>query len=293
MLLVGTDRALTDLDTGQVLVSDASVTWLAAAQDTAWALLDRRRVVRIDAAGVAELGAVAQPEAQSVAPLPDGSVVLGLSGARLVRLADGTAEPIPAFERVPGRDDWENPANPTPDTRSMSVDDDGTLWVNVHVGGVWSSTDRGASWTCVIEPADDVHEVRAGSGGRLAAAAAVGFGWSRDGGRSWSWSTEGLQAHYCRAVALDGDTAFVTASTGPWTRRGAAYRARLGEPFERCEQGLPGWFADNVDTGCLDAAGGRAAFGSPEGAVYLSDDAGESWAQVAGDLGRVSAIRML
>jgi photosystem II stability/assembly factor-like uncharacterized protein len=162
----------------------------------------------------------------------------------------------------------------------------------VHVGGVWSSADGGVSWTCVIEPADDVHEVRAGRGRRLAVAAAVGFGWSEDGGGSWSWTAEGFQAHYARAAALDGDTAFVTASTGPMTRRGAVYRAQLGEPFERCERGLPDWFAGNVDTGCLDAAGGRVAFGSPEGAVFVSDDGGVTWAEVAGDLGRVSAVRL-
>jgi hypothetical protein len=94
--------------------------------------------------------------------------------------------------------------------------------------------------------------------------AAVGFGWSEDGGKSWSWNTEGLHDSYLRAVCLDGETAYVSASDGPFTKRAAVYRARLGSAFVRCEEGLSEWFPHNVDTGHLDAAGGRAVIGFGE-----------------------------
>ena len=71
---------------------------------------------------------------------------------------------------------------------------------------------------------------------------------------SESWNTDGLHDGYLRAVSIDGETAYVSASDGPFTKRGAVYRARLGSAFVRCEVGLPEWFPDNVDTGRLDAA---------------------------------------
>ena len=143
------------------------------------------------------------------------------------------------------------------------------------MGGLWHSGDRGESWHGVIEPGADIHEVRA-EYGSVAVAAAVGFGWSEDSGKSWSWNTEGLHDSYLRAVCIDGETAYVSASDGPFTRRGAVYRARLGSAFVRCEEGLPEWFPGNVDTGHLDAAGGRVVIGFGE-EVHVSEDDGESW----------------
>ena len=113
--------------------------------------------------------------------------------------------------------DRENPAAPLPEIRSIAVSSTGSWFVNVHVGGVWRSDDSGQSWRIVIAPESDVHEVVAGEQGRVAVAAAIGFGWSDDNGDSWKWVTDGLHAGYSRAVALDGDAAFVTASTGPET----------------------------------------------------------------------------
>jgi hypothetical protein len=163
------------------------------------------------------------------------------------------------------------------------------LWVNVHVGGLWYSGDRGESWRGVIEAGADIHEVRA-ENGSVAVAAAVGFGWSEDGGESWAWTTEGLHDSYLRAVSIDGEFAYVSASDGPFTRRGAVYRGRLGLGFVRCKKGLPEWFPGNVDTGHLDAVGGRVVIGFGN-EVYVSDDDGESWqAEKVPDL--ITAVRL-
>ena len=163
-------------------------------------------------------------------------------------------------------------------------------WVNVHVGGVWWSEASGDTWHDAIEPQADVHEVRAGTDGRVAVAAAVGFGWSDDDGESWSWTTDGLHGHYLRAVALDTDTAFVSASDGPFTKRGALYRSRLGASFVRCEAGLPPRFDGNVDSGHLDAADGRVALGFRDH-VYVSEDNGQTWRVAAVLPEPVTAIR--
>jgi hypothetical protein len=276
MLLVGTKTGLLDLDTGHSLVQGHGVTALAPGPRAWHALLDRRVVIRLDDAEVTTVGELPADDGQSLAVLADGTVVVGRTGARLA-LVGADVEGVSAFEQVPDRDDWENPAGPTPDTRSMASSD-ADLWVNVHVGGLWHSRDRGASWQGVVEPDADIHEVRAANGS-VVVAAAVGFGWSEDGGSSWSWSTEGLHASYLRAACIDGGTAYVSASDGPFTERGAVYRAQLGSSFVRCEEGLPKWFPDNVDTGHLDAVGSRAVIGFGRD-VHVSEDDGESWTAV-------------
>src|SRR5438067_2448876 len=230
MLLIGTGQGLQNLDSGEQLIHGMAVTALAPGTEGWYALLDRRFVVLVhedrgDAGPVAELP---EPDGQSLAVLPDATVVVGRTGARLTTIGlRGEVGDVSAFEAVPGRDGWENPANPTPDTRTMAVGPK-RWWVNVHVGGVWWSDDDGGTWHGAVEPEADVHEVRTGTDGRVAVAAAVGFGWSEDDGESWSWTTDGLHGHYLRAVALDTDTAFVSASDGPFTKRGAVYRSRLG-----------------------------------------------------------------
>jgi len=293
MLLIGTGQGLQDLDSGEQFVHGMAVTALAPCGPDRWyALLDRRLVVLVDddKGDTVPTGELPKPDGQSLAVLPDATVVVGRTGARLTTIDPrGGIRDVPAFEAVPGRDEWENPANPTPDTRTMAV---GPMrwWVNVHVGGVWWSEDSGETWHGAVEPAADVHEVRADGDGRVAVAAAVGFGWSEDGG-SWSWTTTGLHSHYLRAVALDADTTFVSASDGPFTSKGAVYRSRQGSSFVRCEAGLPDWFDDNIDSGHLDAAGGRVAIGF-EDQVYVSEDNGETWHLAAVLPEPITAVRL-
>jgi hypothetical protein len=273
MLLVGTKQGLLDLDRGYTLVEGHSVTALAPGPSRWYALLDRQVVIRLDDGEVMTLGELPADDGQSLAVMADGTVVVGRTGARLA-IVGARVEDVSAFEQVPDRYHWKNPANATPDTRSLATSGD-DLWVNVHVGGLWHSGDRGESWHGVIEPGADIHEVRA-KNGSVVVAAAVGFGWSSDSGKSWSWNTQGLRDSYLRAVCIDGETAYVSASDGPFTKRGAVYRARLGSAFVLCEEGLPEWFPNNVDTGHLDAAGGRAVIGFGE-EVHVSEDDGASW----------------
>ena len=291
MLLIGTGQGLQNLDSGEQLIHGMAVTALAPGTDGWYALLDRRFVVLVDEdrGDTVPVGELPEPDGQSLAVLPDATVVVGRTGARLTTIGlRGEVGDVSAFEAVPGRDGWENPANPTPDTRTMA-DGPKRRWVNVHVGGVWWSEDTGETWHGGVEPAADVHEVRAGGDGRVAVAAAVGFGWSADG-ESWSWMTNGLHGHYLRAVALDDDTTFVSASDGPLTRKGAVYRSSHGSTFVRCEAGLPDRFDGNVDSGHLDAAGGRVAVGFGDH-VYVSEDKGETWRLAAVLPEPITAVR--
>jgi len=126
------------------------------------------------------------------------------------------------------------------------------------------------------------------------AAAAAGLGVSRDGGGAWEFVTAGLHAHYLRAVAVAGDTVLVSASSGPGGRRSALYRAPLGGdvPLERGGEGLPTWLGDNIDTACLVAAGPIAVFGTADGRVFRSRDAGVHWDVLAKGLPSISCIAL-
>src|SRR5262249_48330864 len=117
---------------------------------------------------------------------------------------------------------------------------------------------------------------------------------SRDGGDSWRFITDGLHAHYARAVAVARETVLVSASTGPQGRRSALYRKPLdGETtFVRCSDGLP-WFDDNIDSGCLAADGLLVAFGTHDGRVFRSLDEGARWTLAAKGLPTITAVTIL
>jgi photosystem II stability/assembly factor-like uncharacterized protein len=87
-------------------------------------------------------------------------------------------------------------------------------------------------------------------------------------------------------VAVCGETVLVSASRGPRGGDAAIYRGDLsGGGFERCPT-APERLDDNIDSYCLDAFndGTYAAFGTTDGAVYGSDDAGASWTELAAGL---------
>ncbi len=84
----------------------------------------------------------------------------------------------------------------------------------------------------------------------------------------------------------------VSASSGPDGRRAAVYLGHVdGEAaFERCRDGLPTWFGDNVDTGCLAARGELVACGTQDGRVFRSLDGGRRWEVAAKGLPPVTCV---
>ncbi|HET8728119.1 MAG TPA: hypothetical protein VFO41_11450 [Alphaproteobacteria bacterium] len=285
MILVGTSDGLYELDGGparRIIDGEIRATgggWVIAGRDIV--SLGTGRRVGLDG-----------PSPECVVPV-DGGALVGTAEARLFRVsaADWTVGPVRGFDAIPTRDEWYTPWGAPPDTRCLSVGADGDWLVNVHVGGVWRSADSGESWTEIVPPGKDVHQVIA-DGGSVIAAAAAGFGRSDDGGANWSWSTAGLHADYCRAVAAAEGHELVTASTGPGTRRGALYRRPAGsaEPFERCMAGLPDWFGYNLDTFQLAADGAVVLLGTREGNLYVSEDSGSTFSTLMTDLPAVRCV---
>jgi hypothetical protein len=268
---------------------DGHVTWRCKGDARVvageWAIVDDQvrcsdeRVIRVDSTPLC------------VTPTATGAVI-GTAGARVFSVDDDAvgASPVESFDRIPNRDEWYTPWGAPPDTRSLTVDRSGTLFVNVHVGGVWRRD--GEDWAEVVERDNDTHQVLAADD-TIVVAAAVGFGQSDDGGRSFRWTADGLHDTYCRAVTVADRFALVTASGGPRSREGAIYRRPLDAddtPFAKCHDGLPEWFGGNIDTFQLAAHGSTVALASPDGSLFLSADAGATWDRLIDGLGEIRAL---
>ena len=287
-VLVGTSEGLFAGD--RSALAGSSVRWLTQRDGDWWAVADRK-VVRRDGTDWRE---IASGEGVRCVQPVNGVTVAGTAGAHLLRVGEGELEAIRSFDTVPGRDEWHAVGSREPYVRSLTATADGVILANVHVGGIPRSADGGATWTPTIDVDADVHQVRAHPerSELVLAAAAVGVCRSDDAGATWQVRTDGLHATYCRAVALAGDLMLVSASSGPFTEQSALYRRALDAdgPFERCTDGLPEWQPDNIDTGCLDTDGERAAFGGTDGVVYGSEDAGRTWRVLADGLPPVTAV---
>jgi hypothetical protein len=272
------------------------VTAVAPDGDALWAIVDDSEVWHsVDRRTWTSAGDLGAMRARCIAAT-DAGVLVGSSEARLFRVApEGNGlEAVDAFDGADGRSSWHTPWGGPPDTRSIAEWDE-AVYVNVHVGGILRTTDAGAGWTPTIDIDADVHQVTTAEG-LVFAACAGGLAVSTDRGGTWSFRTDGLEARYSRGVVVCGDSVLVSASRGPRGGQAAVYRSDLaGGGFERCRSGLPEWFDDNIDTHCLDAPpdGSVAAFGTSDGRVFASDDAGVTWSEIASGLSSVDCVLVL
>lgn len=280
------DRLYTIDDSNKQTLAGHEVTALAKEDDGWMAVLDGRKVWRSHHNGEWEpVAALDGLVAHRILPTGSGALV-GTSEAHVYSIRNGNLELVGAFDDAPGRDTWFTPWGGPPHVRSLTVDASGTVFANVHVGGVVRSADGAGSWEPTIDIKTDVHQVLADreTGTVLAV--------SRDEGESWEYRTDGLHGNYLRAVAATDGTVFITASTGHNSNQAAFHRMALDSegPFQRCENGLPKSFPSNIDRHCLSADGPTVAFGTSQGQIFVSHDRGESWSLQADDLPAVLCV---
>ncbi len=300
-ILVGTANGLHRLGAGQkVELEGHEVTAIASEGGRLWAVVNGQAVWRKEGDGPWRQAASSQGLRLNCLLPTAAGLLVGTAEAHLLRLEDGGLEVVRPFEEVDGRQDWFTPWGGPPDTRSIAQDAQGNIYVNVHVGGIVRSRDGGHSWHPTIDINADVHQVVVHEGwrGLVVAPCARGLGVSTDGGDSWEVLSEGLHGRYMRAAAVAEDVAVASASLGPYRgrdQRAALYRLPLEatDRLERCREGLPEWFADNIDTYCLAALGKTVAFGTSEGDLYLSQDKGARWTKVAEGLPPVRCLLIL
>ena len=209
-----------------------------------------------------------------------------------------------------------------PGINSVLVDprDPSDIRVGVSTGGVWASTDEGASWALInrgmyneyMPPerredpiSQDVHQLA-----RCAAHPEVmwcqhhnGVFRSEDAGASWREVTAIRPSKFGFAVAAhpsDPDTAWFVPAVKDERRipvDGKVVVARTrdgGRSFEVLSNGLPQRHAYDLvwrHALAVDAGGDRLAFGSTSGGVWISEDGGDSWTMLEARLPPVAAVR--
>jgi hypothetical protein len=262
-------------------IANALVTGLVPHREGALAIVGGKSLQKRSRAGEWTVIAKSTFEMSSCAVLGE-TIFVGTNDARVFRLDGESFVRLEAFEHVAGRETWYagtaiidgRTVGPPLGVRSMSATDDALL-VNVHVGGIPRSVDRGATWSPTLDVEADAHEVRAHPVRRevVAAATAIGLALSMDGGKTWTITSDGLHAPHCSAVAFTKDDVYISASKDPFDKEGAVYRRAIDRagPLERVAAGLPRWLDGKVDTGCIASSlGDVIAFADMGGHVYVS-----------------------
>jgi hypothetical protein len=284
-LLVGTAAGLFHLDLPEPLIPGTAINHVARTDD-GWCAVDGNGGLHRNG----DLVATADDDVTLNCVLPvNGDIWVGASQARLLRLEGDDLLEDDGFAAAPGRDDWYTPWGGPPDVRSMAADAAGTLFINVHVGGILRFDDEGPNPT--LDQDADVHQVITDPTrtGTVLAACARGLAQSTDG-QVFGYRNDGLHSPYCRAVALAGDTILISASTGPFSKQARLYRGDITSgSFEACTNGLPEWFDANLDTHCL-AVVDEGAYAGQGNTVWRSDDEGVHWTEARSGLPRITCL---
>ncbi len=221
----------------------------------------------------------------------------------------------------PDRARWMGGGADQPGIHSVLVDprDSDRVLVGVSCGGVWETTDDGATWTVRAEgmradfmPPEqagdpviqDPHRVVAcpADFDRLWTQHHCGIWRSTDAARTWQEVEHAGPSTFGFAVAVhprEPDTAwFVPAHSDqhriPVDGRVVVTRTRDGgKSFDVLDDGLPR--ADAYDLVfrhglAIDDTGDRLAFGSTTGSVWLTEDGGEHWSTLSTHLPPVYAV---
>jgi hypothetical protein len=278
-VLVGTDVGVHELgDTG--FAHDVGhVTSIAPDSDCIWVLTDDDVIWRADASGIEEVARLRDGNARVLAA--DGhDVWIGGTKATLWRLRGADVERVVSFDAAPSHAEWYTPWGGPPDVFSIDAGR-GDVYVNVHVGGILRSADRGSSWTPTIDLHDDVHDVAVDSSGAVwAATGRRGLARSTDRGATWDYVTRGLTSSYALGVAPTSDGALVCTSSGPGARDGTISRLEGGRLVHSAD-GLPDDLGGTVGAGRWSSMGDEVVMAAPDGTIRASNDGGRSWVRAS------------
>lgn len=223
---------------------------------------------------------------------------------------------------IPARSEWFGGGYEHPGIHSICVHpaDSRNVVVAVSCGGIWATTDGGASWSCRAEgmraaymPPERANDPIIQDAHRMVQSTADpdcfwvqhhnGIFRTVDGCQSWQEITDVQPSNFGFATVVDpGDpqTAwFVPAISDecriPVDGQVVVTRTRDGgRSFEILRHGLPqenGY--DLVYRHCLDidASGNCLALGSTSGALWISEDKGDHWFEISAHLPPINCLR--
>ena len=284
-LLIGTAIGLIRLEDGARLIEGTRINHVSRLGDEWWAVDGKSRIHHMEEI----VGALPnRAKALCIQPTPE-TVWIGADGGHLFALEGKEIVEDEFLANAPGSEHWYTPWGGPPAVRSMALDADRTLYVNVHVGGLLRYDDTGLVPTIDIDA--DVHEVTAHPTLQGAIFAATGWGLAQShNGHDFVFRTEGLHSNYCRAVTVIENTLVISASTGPDSNQARIYRGDLWEgPLEPATVGLPDWFEYNIDTHCLAVRTGSVYAGLGD-TVWASVDSGETWVVAVSGLPTITCL---
>jgi len=283
-LLIGTTAGafLAD-DPAAPLIRGQRVNHIARDRGSWWAVDQAGRAHR-DGEVVATMPEAVVP--LCIMPTPE-TVWIGADGTRLYGIDHGRLEEDEFFAAAPGREAGGAPSGDPPGVGSMTLDADHTLYVSVRGGAVMRYDNTGvipalgaSAGACQVA----AHPSRKGA---VFAACAQGLAFTHNG-HDFEIRSGGLHSPFCGAVAVLGDRVLLSASEGP--SRARLYRGELwGGDFEPMGAGLPKWFDEAVGAHCIAVVDG-AVYVGVGGAVWRSDDGGDSWSEVVGGLGDITCL---
>jgi len=257
----------------------------------------------------------------------DGRLWAGTIPGGLFRSDDGgkSWSLIETLWRMPERRQWAGvPDGMQPGIHSVLIDpcDPDDIRVGVSTGGVWASTDAGASWRIInrgmyaeyMPPelseqpiSQDVHRLA-----RCEAHPEIiwcqhhnGVFRSEDAGATWHEITAISPSKFGFAVAAhsrDPNTAWFVPAVKDEQRipvDGKVVVARTrdgGESFDVLRQGLPQQHAYDLvyrHALAVDESGERLAFGSTTGGLWISENGGDFWTSPEMRLPPVNVVRFV
>lgn len=223
-----------------------------------------------------------------------------------------TWQDLPAVRSVPGTTRWTFPAPPhVAHVKHINFDphDPATVYVSIEQGGLLKSTDEGRTFHEIAGMDDDVHRtIIYPDGKQMFVTGGAGIYATANGGVSWEHRTTnqddqvGGYPDQLVFVPSRPSTMVIAGahrSPGAWRTSHAA-----GSRIHRSEDGGRSWTQLGRDDGAglpdrLDSSveamalhewpGGVSLFaGTTAGEVFVSDDCGTRWAQIASGLGAIS-----